>query len=69
MQFWIVGRHRDPENAPLVWEFMGVFDAREKAIDACASPFDFIGPAILNERCPDEASLWPGIEYPLNEST
>lgn len=64
-ELWIVGRHSDPERQPLVWEFMGVFDSRERAIAACTLPHDWIGPAMLNERCPDENTLWPGIEYPL----
>lgn len=63
-QLWVVGRHSDPHNNPMVWEFMGVFSDRALAVTACTGPHDFIGPAVLNERCPDEATLWPGTEFP-----
>ncbi len=66
MELWIVGRHSSPQDAPLVWEFMGVFESRELALAACTTYRDFIGPTTLNVRMPDETLLWPGIEYPLS---
>ena len=63
MQLWIVIRVRDPERYR-EWEFMGVFDTREQALAAATAEYDFIGPATLNTRLPDEVMLWPGCFYP-----
>jgi len=47
------------------WEFMGVFTSEEKAIEACTTDLHFIGPATLDERCPDATLEWEGAYYPL----
>lgn len=67
MDLWIVGRY--PEDPALPWEFLGVFDSRERAIDACTGPRDFIGPAVLNRRGPEERIEWVAVEYPKAEAS
>jgi hypothetical protein len=66
IELWIVGRAMDPEEKR-AWEFVGVFSSEEKAAAACATKANFIGPAVLNERLPDETQPWPGAYYPLAE--
>jgi hypothetical protein len=65
MELWIVGKNIDPDDLRGVWEFIGVFDSKEKAIEACIKPEYFTGPAILNDALPDERQPeWPGAFYP-----
>jgi len=63
-KLWIVGRALDPEDKR-VWAFIGMFDDKQAAIEACTTRDHFVGPAILNERLPDELESWPGAYYPL----
>jgi len=62
-ELWIVGRIVGP--GPNGWEFVGVFDEEQAAIEACPTPSHFLGPATLNERLPDETQPWPGSYYPV----
>jgi hypothetical protein len=59
--FYIVGRFK---NFPDQWEFQGVFDDKQKAVEACRDCTYFIGPVRLNEKLPDEMKEWPGAYYP-----
>jgi len=61
---FIVGKFIKETKEGNVWEFSGVFDSEEKAIDACISPYYFIGPIALNFCFPDERVNWPGAYYP-----
>jgi len=63
MNLWIVGK---TTNWP-VWEFQGVFDDYNKALDACKTNNHFVGPATLNEVLSEETTYWPGAYYPLME--
>ena len=67
MKLWIVGKV-DPDNY-LIWEFQGVFDSKDRAINACRTEWYFIAPAKLNQIQPDESTEWEGAYYPSNEST
>jgi hypothetical protein len=69
-QVWIMGRvHPSPEDKDLDlckdWEFMGVFTDEEQASKACTELHDFIAPATLNVKLPDERTAWPGAYNPL----
>lgn len=48
MRLWIVGKVTDDQTH--AWEFQGVFDSEQKAIDACVGDSMFVGPAELNAR-------------------
>lgn len=51
------------------WEFQGVYDSRDKAVEACEGPDFFVGPVQLNKRIPIESQPWPGAFWPhLEES-
>lgn len=78
VELWVVGRYRGPEppadeqllrgDPPGVlapWEFLGVFSSESKAVAACSQRLDFVAPAVLDERQPDEATGWPRAHYPL----
>lgn len=58
---WVVGKNKSNDGR---WEFQGIFDTENKAIDACKTPNDFIGPCYLNEEIPQESTYWPGAYYP-----
>jgi hypothetical protein len=62
-ELYIVGLADEPNDC---WHFIGVFDAEQKAVDACTTKDHFVGPAILNERLPDAPEPWPGGYYPLD---
>ena len=56
----------DPEQEKR-WEFIGVFDTKDKAVDVCIYESYFIAPVKLNESFPDETVEWKGAYYPLLE--
>lgn len=56
MDLFVVGKNTGGET----WEFMGVFDDRERAHAACTDARFFVGPATLNVRTPEEKCPWPG---------
>jgi hypothetical protein len=49
-------------------ELLGVFSTPEEAAAACTRLEDGYGPAVLDERLPDEQTVWPGFVYPRDES-
>ncbi len=67
-KLWIVGRvmfcHKDGKSG---WEFAGVFDSEEKAVEACKDVSYFVGPAILNKSLPLDTTKWEGAYYPRNQ--
>jgi hypothetical protein len=46
------------------WSFEGVFDSRDKAINACKNNTYFIGPVKLNEVLNERIIEWPNAYYP-----
>jgi hypothetical protein len=56
-----------PKESQRVWEFVGVFTTKEKAVAACTSPNHFVGPVLLNKRAPEETVSWPDSWYPKLE--
>ena len=66
MILWIVGRQLT-RIYPVAWDFMGVYDNENDAIQACLTEDYFIGPAKLNMALPDEVTEWPGCWYPLHK--
>lgn len=63
MIVWICGKINE-EGCCILWEFQGVFDEEDKAVDACRSERYFVGPATLNEPLPDETVEWIGCYFP-----
>lgn len=65
MQVWIAGQlaFRD-DNTCEQWQLIGVFDSRDKAIAACKKSLHFIATMMLNEIGPEEATEFPGLEFP-----
>lgn len=63
MKLWVVGKSTDLEN-PFAWEFCGVFDDENNAVDRCLDDMHFVGPVVLNQQVPDEHMAWPGCYYP-----
>jgi len=60
---WIVGKvwsHR-------FWEYQGIFDDEQMAVDACEDDNWFIGPVKMNEKVPVQCMDWPGAYFPLAE--
>lgn len=68
MEYWIVGENRNCSDCKAGWGFIGVFNNKQKAIDACIKDNYFIGPALLNEAFPDEPFPWPDSYYPRLET-
>jgi hypothetical protein len=64
MNLWIVGQYRSGQTGSVVWEFAGVFDSEQLAIDACRDETYFVAPATLNEIITHEFEAFPGCRYP-----
>jgi hypothetical protein len=64
-KLWIVGC-RDL-NGVKQWEFVGVYDSREKAEAACIDCRFFMAAAELNETAPEETTPWPEHYQPSME--
>ena len=60
---WVHGR-----KIAETWELQGIYDEQQKAIDACQTEFDFIGPVELNTALPTVTTTWPGCYYPTSVS-
>ncbi len=67
MTLWLVGQLKAEMPEGKAWEFQGIFDDKQKAIDACVTDYFFVGPVTLNEALPVESMTegWPGCYYPL----
>lgn len=68
MNLWIVGKFRGDYEDRIAWEFQGVFDSEDAAIEACRDASYFVGPAELNNPLQHETSEWPGCYYPSTEA-
>ncbi len=66
-ELWICG-HKLPEGDNS-WEFHGVFNTHQLAIDACQTTDYFIAPAVLNKTFPHESVEWVGGYYPLLQNS
>jgi len=67
-RLWIVGQVENENNQGIIWNFQGVYDTEQKALDSCKGhPEYFIGPAMLNEELPPESCVWKGAYYPSRE--
>lgn len=70
LQLWVCGKHRGSlkEDHP-AWELQGVFDTEDAAVEACTSTSDFVGPVLLNQHLPQDATEWPNCRFPLTGNT
>ena len=64
-KFWLCGQYKSESDAGVVWEFQGIFDAKQKAIAACKSVEYFIAPVSLNTQTPKETAVFKNFYYPL----
>jgi hypothetical protein len=64
MEIFVVGKFKAQKDEGNVWEFIGVYDTEQRAIDACIKDEYFVGPAVLNSSLPDKTVDWPGCYYP-----
>jgi len=62
-RLWIVGKINSENHKE--WEFVGVFDKKEKALKACKDDKYFVGPVMLNESCDNGTISWPEAYYPF----
>ena len=67
MSLWVAGKVLEQNFRNTAWEFVGVYDSEEKAVDACITDYHFVAPVVLNDTAPLERLLWPGCYYPLAE--
>ena len=61
---YVLGRWTDASDADVFWEtwtIEGIFSTKERAMQH-ALPGWFIGPVPLDEKLPDGAVDWPGLE-------
>ena len=63
MKLWICGKYCGEPND---WEFIGVFDSEQKAVDACQDFRElWVAPATLNEEIDHgKRTTFPGAYYP-----
>ena len=65
MKLYAVAIVTNHENVD--WEFVGIFDDKQKALDCCYDENCFIGPCKLNVEMPREKHDWIGAWYPALE--
>lgn len=65
MKLFLVGKYVADTSAGRVWEFCGVYDSRELALENCITDEFFIAAIDLNATAPDETCNFPECEYPL----
>lgn len=68
-ELWLCGKWEDQKSYEdkddgVIWAFMGIFDNKEKAIEACRDEFYFISPVLLNRVLPEFHEVFPKIEWP-----
>jgi hypothetical protein len=61
---WIVGKYVGLYEHNVMWEFIGVFLRKKRAIKACRDYNYFIAPVVFGEEAPEETTTWPGLYYP-----
>jgi hypothetical protein len=66
VKLWLVGQTRSADGTQ--WEFQGIFDSEERAVEACRHDSYFVADALLNNLCPDENFLFPCCYYPHLET-
>ena len=59
---YVVGRWRDGAQ----WEFSGVFEDPDDALESCLTEDYFVAAIRGNEQFPDETIVWPGLFYPAH---
>lgn len=67
MKLYVVGWFKRLESELphcRIWELMGVFDTKEKAVAICRHPNVFIGEVELNKDLGDQTMQWPNCWYP-----
>lgn len=57
---WLCGNSKKLE-----WEFVGIFDEKEKAIMACKDKYYFVAPIKINAIAPDKRTVFPDSFFPL----
>ena len=62
-KLWIVGLTKD-DDPDRDWNFIGVFDSKDKAEAACRTANHWIGPAKMNEDTGDQTVEWEGAYWP-----
>lgn len=65
-EVWVAGRV-DNSRVSFQWEVLGVYTTEELAVARCSRCVDFVAPIRLNDRLPEETTVWPGCYYPLVE--
>ena len=69
MDVWVVFQNvnEDPYKSPVLIEFQGVFDSRDKALAACHSERYLMGRCAVNDEAPHESSAdWlKDVCYPI----
>lgn len=50
------------------WEFQGIYDNEDKAVEECKDENYFVGPVKLNEKYPEKSVEWPGLYFPIELS-
>lgn len=64
MDLWLVGQWKSGDYPNCVWEFSGIFDSEEKAVNACRDWTYFVAPIKLNDQFPHE-TVNLGSYYPI----
>ena len=74
MRLWMVQQfvkgiwnERDQKWDESLFEFTGIFDSRDKAINACRDHNYIVTPVTLNEQLPHERIDMPGAFYPISK--
>ena len=63
--FWVVGKIDSLDDFHS-WEFCGLYDSEESAVQMCKTDLHFVGPVELNQNL-ESGVDWPLCYYPLFE--
>ena len=67
MKLWLVGKSIYKEHKSVDWAFIGIFDDRQRALDACITEDHFMGKVLLNEEDNRERFTFIDEVYPFNQ--
>jgi len=66
MKLWLVGVYVKKTDEGAIWDFQGIFDSKQSAIDLCSGHENwFVAECELNDRSiPVKTQDWPNMFYP-----
>ena len=62
---YVVGRVKGGDFPNVIWDLVGVFSSRERAVAACTAHNDAVMSMVLDQKAPDAPTPHPDCFFPL----